>query len=231
MFCPGRRASPRYTPPHFPTHPSRAACKEFYPGQVAHEGFNAPPGLLRFFAVFLTIGYDELVDISCLPFRVPFCGQQAQFRIGVGPASRPPKDGASPGIQFDPDKGGGAVSKAPCLHDAPRLAQLWQGDPKEQSAVLVRQLRHGQSHDVLDCHGGIMAFGGVPTAVAPRWVCVDNAIFSYRPNISFTMRSEPRTRPVKISILNTICPMYCHTIVTADRVASAAGVLLDRKAE
>ena len=43
-------------------------------------------------------GYDELVDISCLPFRVPFCGQQAQFRIGVGPASRPPKDGACLGV-------------------------------------------------------------------------------------------------------------------------------------
>ena len=30
----------------------------------------------------------------------------------------------------------------------------------------------------------------------------------YNPNISFTIRSDPLTRPVRTSILNTICPIY-----------------------
>ena len=53
----------------------------------------------------------------------------------------------------------------------------------------------------------------------------------YKPNISLIMRSEPRTRPVRISILNTIWPTYCQTMVAASRVASVAGVLLERNAE
>ena len=56
-------------------------------------------------------------------------------------------------------------------------------------------------------------------------------LYFYNPNISLTMRSEPRTRPVRISILNTIWPTYCQTMVAAPRVASAAGVLLERNAE
>lgn len=53
----------------------------------------------------------------------------------------------------------------------------------------------------------------------------------YNPNISFTIRSAPLTSPVRMSILKMSCPMYCHAIVTAGKVASAAGVLLERNAE
>lgn len=51
------------------------------------------------------------------------------------------------------------------------------------------------------------------------------------PNISFTTLSVPFTKPVKISILKISCPMYCQVMVTAGRVSSTAGVLLERKAE
>ena len=34
------------------------------------------------------------------------------------------------------------------------------------------------------------------------------------------MRSAPLTSPVRISILKISCPMYCHAIVTAGRVAA-----------
>ena len=59
----------------------------------------------------------------------------------------------------------------------------------------------------------------------------NDAPLPYSPNISFTTLSAPFTSPVKISILKINYPMYCHAMVTAGRLASAAGVLLDRNAE
>ena len=41
----------------------------------------------------------------------------------------------------------------------------------------------------------------VPCAVFPWRVCVDDVVFPYSPNISFTTLSAPFTSPVKISIL------------------------------
>lgn len=105
------------------------------------------------------------------------------------------------------------------------------GDPEEQGAILGGQLGHGQGLDVLNGHGGVVPVRRVPCAVFPWRVCVDDVVFPYSPNISFTTLSAPFTSPVKISILKMSWPMYCHAMVTAGRLASAAGVLLDRNAE
>ena len=105
------------------------------------------------------------------------------------------------------------------------------GDPEEQGAVVGGQFGHRQGFDVLNGHGGIVLVRGVFMPVFPGWVSVDNVVFSYSPNISFTTLSAPFTSPVRISILKMSCPMYCHAMVTAGRLASAAGVLLDRNAE
>lgn len=61
-------------------------------------------------------------------------------------------------------------------------------------------------------------------------LCFENFTI-YIPNISRTNRLEPLTNPVRIIMLNASCPMYCHTIVTADSEVSTAGLLLDRNAE
>ncbi len=53
----------------------------------------------------------------------------------------------------------------------------------------------------------------------------------YSPNISRVIRLAPLTSPVSTSMLNTISPMYSHTMVTAGREASAAGLPLERNAE
>lgn len=172
-----------------------------------------------------------MVDIPGLPFGVaPGC-QKAQLRVGPCPVARPPKYRVGFSAELDPDKGAGHKAKAPCLHHAPRLLEHGHGDPEEQGAIVGGQFGHGQSLDVLNGHGGVVPVSGVPCAVFPRRVGVDDVIVPYSPNISFTTLSAPFTSPVKISILKINCPMYCHAMVTAGRLASAAGVLLDRNAE
>ena len=129
----------------------------------------------------------------------------------------------------------GLVGKAPRLHDLPRLAEHGHGDPEEQGAVTGSQLGDGQGLDVLNGHGGIVALcqpAAAPYPVVPGRVGINDIIlFPYKPNISFTIRSAPFTSPVRISILKINCPMYCHAIVTAGKLLSTAGLLLERNAE
>ena len=171
------------------------------------------------------------MDISFVPLGVASGRQQAQFRIGPRPVSRPPKYCVSFPVQLDPDKSSGFVGKAPGFHDTPHLMEHGHSNPEEQGAVVSSQVRDWQSLDLLGGHSRIMALRRTPVAVFPGRVCVNDIVFSYSPNISFTMRSAPLTRPVRISILKISWPMYCQAIVTAGKLASAAGVLLDRKAE
>ena len=175
------------------------------------------------------------MDILCLAARGPPGCQQAQFRVSSCPVTHTPIHAVRLLVQLNPDEGGGLVGKAPCLHDLPRLAEHGHGDPEEQGAVTGGQLGNRQGLDVLNSHGGIVAFcqsAAAPYPIVPGRVGVnDIVLFPYKPNISFTIRSAPFTSPVRISILKMSCPMYCHAMVTAGRLASTAGLLLERNAE
>lgn len=91
-----------FIPPHVPAG-GGAAGEQLHPGHVPHQGLNAAAGLVRFPAVLLDMGDNDLVDVPGPPFGVAPGRQKAQFRVGPRPMARPPKYRVGFPAQLHPD--------------------------------------------------------------------------------------------------------------------------------
>ncbi len=174
------------------------------------------------------------MDVLGLPPGLAPGGKQTNLGIGARPIAQAPIDAVRFGGQLDPGESNGLKGEAPRPDHVQRLREHGASGPQEQNTVFSGQPRYGQGLDVLQRHSGVVPLGHAlpfPVLITPGRVGINHTVFSYKPNISFTIRLAPRTRPVRISILKMSCPMYCHAIVTAGRLLSTAGALLDRNAE
>jgi len=90
-LCPKvRERACDFISPHIPAG-RRLPCEQLHTGQIAHEGNNLFPGLVRLFAVGLYGGNDKLMDIRRLPFGVAPGSQQADFCVPPRPKAQPVK--------------------------------------------------------------------------------------------------------------------------------------------
>ena len=141
------------------------------------------PDNIGFLAVFLHRGQHHLMNACGFPPWPSLGRQDAQLHIGPCPVAHTPKQGVGLFVLLYPGKGHGLIGEAPRLYDAQCVQQHGKGYPEEQGAVPVGQLPNRQGPDVLNAHGGIVAFSGAASPflgvhlVLPGWVSVDNAVF------------------------------------------------------
>ena len=103
-LCPKvRERACDFISPHIPAG-RRLPCEQLHMGQIAHEGNNLFPGLVRLFAVGLYGGNDKLMDIPRLPFGVAPGSQQADFCVPPRPKAQPVKPAIRFFVLFQPDK-------------------------------------------------------------------------------------------------------------------------------
>ena len=141
--------------PHIPAG-RRLPCEQLHTGQIAHEGNNLFPGLVRLFAVGLYGGNDKLMDIRRLPFGMAPCCQQADLGVSPRPKAQPVKPTARLFILFQPDKGHGLILKAPRLNEPQGLRELGESGPQKKRAVPGGQIRHRERTKLIDPHCGVM---------------------------------------------------------------------------
>ena len=141
-LCPKvRERTCNFISPHIPAGRG-LPCKQLHPRQIAHEGNNLFPGLVRLFAVGLYGRNNKLMDIRCLPFGVPSCGQQANFCVSPCPKSQPIKPAIRFFVLFQPDKSHTFISKAPRFNEMQSLGELGERSPQKKCTVPGGQICH-----------------------------------------------------------------------------------------
>ena len=141
-LCPKvRERACDFISPHIPAG-RRLPCEQLHTGQIAHEGNNLFPGLVRLFAVGLYGGNDKLMDIRRLPFGVAPGSQQADFCVPPRPKAQPVKPAIRFFVLFQPDKGHAFIGKAPFLNEPQSLGELGESSPQKKCAVPGGQICH-----------------------------------------------------------------------------------------
>ena len=140
--------------PHLPAG-RRLSGKELHPGQVAHEGHNLFPGLVRLFAVGFNRGNDKLMDICRLPFGMAPGSQQADLSVSPRPEAKAIKPTVCLFILFESHKGHRLIAEAPRLYEPQGLRELGESRPQKKCAVRGGQISHRERTQLVNPHCGI----------------------------------------------------------------------------
>ena len=149
---------------------------------LLYEPDDALPRLLGLFAVFLDVGEDHLMDAGGHPAGVPLRGEEADLGVGPCPVPQPPEQAVRLSVLLDPDESRRLVGEAPAIQYGQPLPQAGERHPQKKSAILIRQLAHGQVFDGVDAHRGVVVlrtaphpFGGIRLEL-PRRVSIDHTV-------------------------------------------------------
>lgn len=109
--------------------------KQFDPRQITKQFYDLIPNNIRFFAVLLSWGYDNLTDIVADRLHSAIDAQQCNFGVGFGVVTHTKKGSTGFG-GLEPIKGHGDITKAPGFQNADAVFQPGESDPKYQGAVV-----------------------------------------------------------------------------------------------